>query len=77
MPTDDLKSKSLGDLVGEMIAIIVDDPSVLSPDRHGRKRFIYLSYKEELSRREQELYFKNDLAKRISDLELFNPTMNY
>ena len=51
-----LEDKALGDLIEGMMDLATKNPGVTDPNCQGEKRKLYEAYKEEISRREKEIY---------------------
>ena len=61
----DFKNKKLGDLVDEMLQMVVKEPAILNPDYKGEKRQLYEAYRDEISKREKESYSWGRLSEEI------------
>ena len=59
MSDTELKSKNIGDLVNEMIVLVVKEPRILELDYQSPSKDLYETYKSELNRREEG--FNNSL----------------
>ncbi|MEK6926487.1 MAG: hypothetical protein AABW50_04380 [Nanoarchaeota archaeon] len=55
---EDLQTKNLGELIGDMISLVIQEPRVVDHNFLQPLRGTYLLYNQEISRREIEIYSK-------------------
>lgn len=54
---EQLKGKKLGDLVDEMLQLVVKEPDILTnPDYKGQNKQLYEAYRSDISRRQEAGY---------------------